>query len=181
MSNFPLFFINKQKKEYVKKPQIIPSVDTSSLGKIQCTSMNSLSNFMNIICKDINTRNQKSPLNFNLSNKKLYSLNKNTSTNSIKDKISELYKEIYSTEPNEKNEHKMSNLESLRCLQIQKKKDSPRCCLTTSSLRENKMNGLLKMINSNSDKTYNTYTSSSNTKRTKESDDYIEDNSIFNI
>ena len=71
MSNFPLFFINKQKKEYVKKPQIIPSVDTSSLGKIQCTSMNSLSNFMNIICKENKTKKQKSPLNFNLSNKKL--------------------------------------------------------------------------------------------------------------
>ena len=179
MSNFPLFFINKQKKEYVRKPQIIPSIDTSSLGKIQCTSMNSLSNFMSIICKDINTRNQQSPLN--VSHKKLYLNNKNTSTNSIKDKISDLYKEIYSTEPNEKNEHKMSNLESLRCLRIQKKKEPPRCCLTTSSLRENKINGLLKMLNSSSDITYNTCTSSSNTKRTKESDDIIEDNSIFNI
>ena len=75
----------------------------------------------------------------------------------------------------------MSNLESLRCLQIQKKKEPPRCCLTTSSLRENKINGLLKLLNSSSDITYNTYTSSSNTKRTKESDDIIEDNSIFNI
>lgn len=154
MSNFHLYCNTKTQRHIPKRAFLLDSNPTSSLGKVECSSMQSLSNFMKIICNDINNPIKKS------NHKTLYS--SNTTPRTIKEKINDLYKEI-NTEPKR----------SINSFSLKYKAKTYRKSMTTNNSRIFEINQLKKMINIKNDSNNNTYISSS--RVTKASDELTED------
>ena len=163
MSNYHLYFKNKSNLHTPKSSFLLDSNPTSSLGKVECSSMNSLSNFMKIICHDINKPIKKRN-DTHLYNSNFYQ----TAPKNIKEKISDLYKEIYS-EPKK----------NLNSFAMNYKAKTYRKSLTANNSRIFELNQLKKMININNESNNNTYISSS--RVTKESDELTEDLINLNV
>lgn len=178
MSNFPLFYLNYQKKESMKKKIKPLDMEIASLGKVECSSMQSLSNFMNIICNDLG-KSKKPPLPI----KKSFLPNlKSSKPINILTKLDEFYKEINYTEPKTERQSKTISFEYLnKGAKYHKKNNlsSSRCCLTQGNDINFKIKQIRKMINKSIDNSINNtrISTSYSDKLSKEPDDFSE---VFN-
>ena len=173
MSSLPFFLRNINTSKQQKKFNKFFSIDTSSLGKVECSSMNSLSNFMNIICHDF-TKKTKASTSFHfVSHKKIVSSSGLKSRSSFKEKLNDLYSEVNLTEQTEpRKRRQISNVDTLKYIKSRNKNSTLQLKYVGTN-KEYRMNQIMKMINKNCDG--NLTISTISERRTKASEDLTED------
>lgn len=173
MSSLPFFLRKIHSSKPNNKINKFLSIDTNSLGKVECSSMNSLSNFMNIICNDFSKKNN-GPTSFHfVSHKKMFSSSGLPARSSFKAKLNELYKEVNLTEQSEpRKRRQISNVDTLKYIKSRNKNSTLQMHYVNTN-REYKMNQIMKMINKNCDG--NLTISTVSEIRTKASEDLTEE------
>lgn len=173
MSSLPFFLCNINTPKPQKKFNKFLSIDTSSLGKVECSSMNSLSNFMNIICHEL-TKKSKASTSFHfVSHKNIVSSIGLNARSSFKAKLNDLYNEVNLTEQTEpRKRRQISNVDTLKYIKSRNKNSTLQLQYVNTN-KEYKMNQIMKMINKNCDG--NLTISTVSERRTKASEDLTED------
>lgn len=179
MSNFPLFYLNYQKKENLRKTVKPLDLEITSLGKVECSSMQSLSNFMNIICNDLG-KSKKTHLP--ITNKSFLPNLKSSKPINIRTKLDEFYKEINYKEPKTDRQKKTISFEYLnKGSKFHKKNNlsTSKGCLTQGNDINFKIKQIRKMINKSTDNSINNtrISTSYSDKLSKETEEFSE---VFN-